>query len=180
MAQFEESFGLNSIVQAAAGAVAGVITFYVLGSKATIPPIAGIIIILFWLGLFQWFFTKLLLKSYFEWKVLQHVVGGYFVTLVVSTIFALLFNAIEWEQVFTFQFWGSTPVAVSILGLITAIIFDYKDSISIMDRLIPSDVQLNPTTKSSISESQASKISAFCKEKFINKEEIQQCVRRLS
>ena len=166
MSGFQEKYGVSSAFEAAIGAFSSMILVYTLGSNVVLTPTVGLLLVLVWLSV--WYLG--ISRFTFNFRILQHVLGDYLVALTVSVALGLFFKVITFSELFSWQFFGSTPVIISLSGVITAIVFDYTDSSSVIKRYLHSGYGDN---------GRAEKVANFCREKFKNSGEIEDCIKRL-
>ena len=170
MSQFEEPVNLTSIFEASLGALSGIIFPYILQPSVSIPPIAGILITVVMLSLIYLGLSRFRLN----YTVLQHIIVGYGVTIFISVIFAFLFKVIDVSTLFSWKFFGSAPVAIALVGVGTALYFDWTDRFILLQNIPNGSVQITENP------GRMQKIVDSCKAKFFKDEEINKCIRRSS
>jgi hypothetical protein len=113
------TYGTNDIRQAALGAVvASLFIVSVRQEPISIDPMKGLIVGLIWI----WIVTAPFINRKSETKI--HAIGDTLVTLGVASVLSLIFELVEYDLLFTFDLFGSTPWIITWVALPTAIFFD--------------------------------------------------------
>lgn len=124
------TYGFNDMRQAALGAFVATFFFFVLrsGDPISISPTAGFILGTIWIYLCGAPFLNKGIESK------MHFIGNVLVTVVLSTIFAYVFKLVEYNIIYTFDFFGSAAWLGALMGISSAQFFDRNNVNNMYER----------------------------------------------
>lgn len=114
------SYDWKDIKQAGLGTLTAVLFFYLLrsGQPIIIDPTRGLIIGLIWL----YVSGKPFLEKNIESK--KHFFGNIITATIVASVLSLTFNMVTYEQLISYQFFGTAAWLGMLLGITAAQFFD--------------------------------------------------------
>lgn len=125
------AYGLNDMMQAAIGAFSAVIFFYVIKTGdelVNINPMSGLIIGFIWLFLLYNPFKK------HKNEHITHFIGNLIISIIVTSVLAVVFKIGTYEQMMTFEYFGSAAWIGTWLAMPIAMLFDMKNLNWVIDR----------------------------------------------